>query len=189
MKDIPSVILIALAMTAFLSPVCIEGHVTLSAFNSHTMQIDEDDDSMWGWGDNGGGQLGQGDDIDHPTPQPVTLAPALNGVPVSVCAGNQFVCVLDSLKNVACAGSDQYGKIGSGIGQANTNVLTPAVGVSDVVHLACAADQVLATTTTGALYGWGFDGYGAFGIGTQNFQVWEPTVGSCSHWVFWFCEK
>jgi hypothetical protein len=51
--------LIALVMMAFLSPARAQSHVTLSAFQSTIMQIDEDDLTVWGWGGNVKGQLAQ----------------------------------------------------------------------------------------------------------------------------------
>jgi alpha-tubulin suppressor-like RCC1 family protein len=92
---------------------------------------------------------------------------------VSVCAGGYHTCVLDSNKDVACVGKDLYGQVGSGGTQTDMNVLTSAVGVSDVAHLGCGTHTVLATTTGGALMVWGKDAYSELGRGAPSSPVWE----------------
>jgi alpha-tubulin suppressor-like RCC1 family protein len=128
---------------------------------------------VWGWGANYYGQLSQGDNVNKPTPQPVMLAPALGGAPVSVCAGGEHTCVLDSNKEVACTGKDYYGQVGAGGETQHMNVLTLAVGVSSIVHLGCGPTSVLATTTTGALMVWGKDDWAQLGRGIKANVVWE----------------
>jgi alpha-tubulin suppressor-like RCC1 family protein len=180
MKDITSYIVIALAMTAFLFPACVQGHTTLAAGTFHYMQIDKDQ-TLWGWGGNYMGQLGKGDTGGtEPTPQPVPLAPALSGDPVSVCAGSSFTCVLDSNKDLACTGSDLYGALGEGAYEADRNVLGIPTGVALVDHLACGNHVVLATTSTGTLLVWGKDSYGQLGRGGGiDPAVWEAEVSFC----------
>jgi alpha-tubulin suppressor-like RCC1 family protein len=63
--------------------------------------------------------------------------------------------------------------VGSGDSQTDTNVLTPATGVSSVAHLACGLHTVLATTTDGALMVWGQDKYAQLGRGIKTNEVWE----------------
>jgi alpha-tubulin suppressor-like RCC1 family protein len=174
MKDIASYMLIALAMMAFLLTACVQGHDTLAAGYQHNIQIDKDL-GMWSWGDNNAGQCGQGHTTDVPTPQPVALLP-LTGDPVSVCAGNSFTCVLDSLKNVACTGSDRYGAMGVDVGQADRTVLGVPTGVALVYHLACGPGAILATTTTGTLLVWGRDSYGQLGRGSTATAVYVAEV-------------
>jgi hypothetical protein len=58
MKDITSFMLIALAMMAFLYPACAQGHTTLAAGIHNNMHID-DELTLWGWGQNLYGELGQ----------------------------------------------------------------------------------------------------------------------------------
>jgi alpha-tubulin suppressor-like RCC1 family protein len=175
MKDITSYMLIALAMLAFLSPACVQGHTTLTIGQHHSMQIDKDQ-TLWGWGYNNAGQLGKGDTSNAPTPQPVPLTPALSGDPVSVCAGPYFTCVLDSNKDVACTGSDLYGQMGEGGSQADKNVLEVPTGVALVDHLGCGSYSVLATTSTGNLLVWGKDSEGQLGRGSTSSQVWVAEV-------------
>jgi alpha-tubulin suppressor-like RCC1 family protein len=172
MKEITSFLLIAFVMMAFLFPACAQGHTTLVIGVYNNMHIDNEL-AVWAWGSNLNGELGQGDNIQKPTPQPVTLSPALGGDAVSLCAGWAHICVLDSNKDVACTGRDEFGQVGSGDSRADMNVLTPAVGVSDVAHLGCGYRAGLATTTTGKLMVWGRDTYAQLGLGTSAPSVWE----------------
>jgi alpha-tubulin suppressor-like RCC1 family protein len=118
-----------------------------------------------------------GDWAKRPTPQPVPLAPALSGYPVSVCTGWHFSCVLDSNKDVACTGKDDFGQQGTGDNGGYSIRLAIPTGVSSVVHLACGYNSVLATTKTGSLMAWGGNTYGGLGVASVT-AVWEAQV-SC----------
>jgi alpha-tubulin suppressor-like RCC1 family protein len=177
MKDITSYVLIALAMMAFLFPACVQGATTLAAGRHHVVQIDKDM-VFWAWGGNEQGQLSLGHNSNQPTPAPVTLAPTF-GDPVSVCAGHRFTCVLESNKKVACSGIDTDGQIGEGATASSTNTFGLAPGVTDIAHLACANDGVLATTTSGELLVWGKDAEGQLGTGNATPRVFEAVVRFC----------
>jgi alpha-tubulin suppressor-like RCC1 family protein len=172
MKNITSFMLIAIATMAFLFPVCVQGHVTLAAGTSHYVQIVNTE--VYSWGENNSGQLGQGDFLPKQTPQPVSLSPALNADPLSLCSGNSFVCVLDTANELACTGNNFSGQMGVGT-SGNTNVLGIPTGVSSVAHVACGVYSVLATTTSGALRVWGLNKYGLLGLADAE-KVWVAVV-------------
>jgi hypothetical protein len=159
----------------------VQTHYTFAGGGVHFYQIQTDE--VFGWGYNDYGQLGLGDNANRPTPQPVPLAPVLSGYPVSVCTGFYFSCVLDSNKDVACTGSDNYGQQGVGASRADANVLGVPTGVSSVVQLACGIQSVLVTTTTGSLMVWGYNGYEGPGQGWANTE-WEAQV---SRLLYSFC--
>jgi hypothetical protein len=140
-------------------------------------------DEVFGWGSNYFGSLGLGDNANKPTPQPVPLAPALSGYPVSVCAGWYYSCVLDSNNDVACTGDDYYGQNGVGATWDDSNVLGVPTGVSSAVHLACGASSVLVTTATGSLMAWGNNYYGGLGLASVT-AVWEAQVSCCLLYSF-----
>jgi alpha-tubulin suppressor-like RCC1 family protein len=95
---------IIVGLLAFLLPPAgVQGQTTLAAGENHFMQIEGN--ILYGWGWNTEGQLSQGDNTNKPTPQPVSLSPALSGNPVSVCAGWAHSCVLDDNNDMACTGS------------------------------------------------------------------------------------
>jgi alpha-tubulin suppressor-like RCC1 family protein len=167
-------VLVALFLTASVHG---QTQYTLAAGEHFFLEIA--DGGLWGWGKNEFGNLGLGDQVNRPTPQPVSLSPALSGNPVSVCAGEAFHCVLDDEKNVACAGSDTYAQIGVGDSEVPTSVLIIPTGVSMVTQLACGPRSVMVTTTTGVLKGWGWNVFGGLGLGHSNTNVWEAEVGFC----------
>jgi alpha-tubulin suppressor-like RCC1 family protein len=175
MKTTTIYVMIVLVIMAFLFPASALGDTTLAAGGGHLVQIDKDM-NVWAWGINDWGQLALGHNTNQPTPQIVTIAPTLSGDPVSVCAGIGHTCVLDSFKNVACAGRDGYGQIGVGDSDSSSNVLVRPTGVSSVAHIACSSTGVLATTAAGALLVWGSDKYGNLGTGTSTATVWEAVV-------------
>jgi alpha-tubulin suppressor-like RCC1 family protein len=162
-----------LAFLFFHLPACVQGHTTLAGGGSHFFQIEGL--VLFSWGGNSKGQLGQGDTSNRPTPTPVTLAPTQSSTPLSVCAGEAHSCVLDDENNLACTGSDDKGQVGIGAGASDTDLLGVPTGVSSVIHVACGANSVLATTTTGALKTWGWNQHGELGVPAVN-EVWEAVV-------------
>jgi alpha-tubulin suppressor-like RCC1 family protein len=98
------VALVGLLVT--LLPAGAQVQTIFAAGRYHYIQINGNVVSSWG--KNFYGQLGQGDNTNKPTPQPVTLAPTQSGNPVSVCAGYRHSCVLDDESNLACTGRDKW---------------------------------------------------------------------------------
>jgi alpha-tubulin suppressor-like RCC1 family protein len=131
----------------------------------------QSDGTVWVWGDNYYGELGNGMFTSSPpygiaTPAPVT---GLAGA-VAVAAGNDHSLVLKSDGTVWAWGYNAHGELGNGATTPNApyGVATPApvTGLTDVVAVAGGGDHSLALKSDGTVWAWGYNAHGELGNGT-----------------------
>jgi alpha-tubulin suppressor-like RCC1 family protein len=117
--------------------------------SSHSCYV-KSDGSIWCWGDNSRGQLGDGTLITRDSPVRV------NGLGLSkmVSTGFRFSCALLMDDSVSCWGSGSYGQLGNGLG---IDSLTPVAvdGLTSVKHLASSEYSTCATLNDGTVKCWG----------------------------------
>jgi alpha-tubulin suppressor-like RCC1 family protein len=144
------------------------------------------DGTVWGWGQNGAGQLG----IGVPTPGTVLVrAPIqvkgpegigfLDGV-VSVVAGTQYSLVLRADGTVWGWGKGLGGQLGTGIFERSYTPIQTAgpdgVGhMNDATEIAVGLHSSLALTGDGAMWGWGWNNDGQLGDGGFAHYVLAPS--------------
>ncbi len=129
------------------------------------------DDSLWCWGNNANGQLGDGTQNDAPLPRQV----AALGTSVRQAVISQFFgCALRNDGGVSCWGDNAFGELGDGT---YVDHLTPApvptLG-SGVKAVSAGFDHACALKTDGTLWCWGGDLYGQVGAG-QFAPAGRPT--------------
>jgi alpha-tubulin suppressor-like RCC1 family protein len=153
----------------------LSGMTSVSAGAYHTVASRGSDGTVWAWGWNGYGQLGEATTVDHATP---TIVAGLTGV-VSVSAGY--------LHNVALTGDGRvfaWGWNGTGqLGDGTTTDRHAAVAVRGLSGRTSAVSagpyHSLAIAASGRVAGWGFNGLGALGDGTTTSRyVATPVRGS-----------
>jgi alpha-tubulin suppressor-like RCC1 family protein len=132
------------------------------------------DGTLWCWGNNASGQLGNSTAVDTSTPTQVT---ALGTGVAEISAGDLFACARKTDGSVWCWGS---GPLGDGTG---TPALAPVQvpGLSGVAQISTGDGAACARKTDGSLWCWGFNTFGIVGDGTTNDQlspVQVTTLGS-----------
>ncbi|WP_236514770.1 Ig-like domain-containing protein [Sandaracinus amylolyticus] len=156
-----------------LTPAPIPGLsdvVQVAAGSTHSLAV-RSDGTVWAWGDNQYGILGDGtaDTVAHPTP---TLVPGLTDV-VMVASSNSTVLALRADGTVMAWGRNNNGQIGNDTSGATpvttpTQVLvsaSPVVPLTDVESVAADGFVSLAVTSSGDAYAWGLGGLGQLGMG------------------------
>jgi len=122
--------------------------------------------SVWAWGNNDEGQLGDGTTISHPTPERVT------GLPVSIAgisAGNQFAAVLGPDGSVWGWGSNVLGQLDiAPAGSAVTRPVNIIAAGSRITQISAGGAHMLALRSDGTVLGWGLNVRGQLGNGTQS---------------------
>ncbi|MFL5352434.1 RCC1 domain-containing protein [Archangium sp.] len=119
------------------------------------------DGTVWGWGTNQRGQLGDGTTLQRNTPVRVM---GLDNVE-SIAAADRHSLVLKKDGTVWAWGGNDFGQLGDG---SFTDRYTPVqvVGLTGVVAIAAGGVQSLALKQDGTVWAWGYNGTGALGDGT-----------------------
>jgi alpha-tubulin suppressor-like RCC1 family protein len=123
------------------------------------------DGTLWCWGKNDYGQLGDGT-VVSPKPVPVQVT-ALGANVVEVSAGGEHTCARKSDGTLWCWGRNNLGQIGNGTtGGANSLPVQVASLGTNVIGIVSGQDHSCARTGDGALWCWGQNYYGEVGDGT-----------------------
>ena len=123
-----------------------------------------------GWGDNGGGQLGDGTFSSSPLPVAVTQAGVLAGKTITaISCGVSHSLALCSDGTLVSWGSNNYGELGNGTTTASsTPVLVDRSGPlagKTVVSVAAGGSCSLALCSDGSMASWGLGYFGQLGYG------------------------
>jgi uncharacterized repeat protein (TIGR02543 family) len=130
------------------------------------------DGTVWSWGLNAKGQLGNGTTTDASLPVQV-LGPGgaghLTGI-VAVMGGEQHNFALKSDGTVWAWGDNSHAQLGNGT---TTNSSTPVQvsGLTSIVKLGGRGYHSVAVKTDGTVWTWGWDEYGALGNGVDDSNI------------------
>ena len=133
--------------------------VQVAAGGQNTMAI-RADGSLWGWGSNSEGRLGDGT-----TPYRLTPVKIMEGV-ASVSTGWYHGTAIKTDGSLWAWGRNNYGQIGDGTA---TNRNIPVKIMEGVVaSVSLGSDYTIAIKTDGSLWAWGHNDYGQLGDGTTT---------------------
>jgi alpha-tubulin suppressor-like RCC1 family protein len=148
--------------------------VAVAAGSDHSVALKEDG-TVWAWGYNGNGLLGDGTDVDRETPVQV-VGPGGSGWLtdiVAISAGYYQSFALQSDGTVWGWGAnreDQVADLGGAINQD-----TPVQAFADAVAISSGIFHTLALKDDGTVWAWGWDPYGELGDGTAGGSNVVPT--------------
>ena len=134
-----------------------------AAGDSHSLAI-KSNGSVWAWGNNTYGQLGDGTSTKRISPVQV---PGLTGV-VAVEAGGQHSLAVKSDGTVWAWGWNSYGQLGDGTATDRRSCPVQVRNLTGVVAVAAGYWQGLAVKDDGTVWAWGGNGYGQLGDGTTT---------------------
>ncbi|MBF0371370.1 MAG: DUF1566 domain-containing protein [Magnetococcales bacterium] len=135
----------------------------ISAGSDHTLALTEGG-TVWAWGANENGQLGNGNTEENATPAEIA---GLTDV-VDIFTGLYHNFALQEDGSLWAWGSNFYGQLGDGTTDSR---LTPVhvQDVTDVATVAASYKHSVAVRTDGTVWTWGYNGYGQLGDGsTEN---------------------
>ncbi len=126
------------------------------------------DGSLWAWGGNEYGQLGDGTTASRSHPERVALPPGVRVVAAS--AATYHTLVVTTKGKVYAWGRNHFGQLGDGTTtDRHAPVRVPVAG--HVTALATGIDHTVAITTAGVAYAWGINNSGQIGDGTTTTRV------------------
>jgi alpha-tubulin suppressor-like RCC1 family protein/sugar lactone lactonase YvrE len=126
----------------------------------HSLAL-KSDGTVWGWGYNAAGQLGDGTAIDRRSP---VQLPGLTGV-VAIAAGAFHSVALKSDGSVWTWGWNGFGQLGDGTVATRFRPVA-AANIPGVTSVAAGAFHSVAVGSSGAVWAWGLNSLGALGDGS-----------------------
>ncbi len=161
--------LIILSLLLLIVVSGVSQAATIAGGSRHTVVITPDG-TVWTWGGNGNGQLGDGTLSDHRVPAAVpTISDA-----VAVAAGSLHTLILRSDGSVWAWGYNAYGQLGDGTTTQRSSPI-PVSGLTGVVAIAAGDYHSVALTSDGKVWTWGRNTNGQLGDGTTSGAL-QPLV-------------
>jgi len=136
----------------------MDGVIGISAGGAHSLAI-TDDGSLWAWGWNVFGQIGDGTMTDRFVPTMI-----LEDV-IQASAGDMHSLALKNDGSLWAWGSGLYGRVGYAVDQA---VLRPVKIMDDVIYISAGHFHSMAIQSDGSLWAWGGNRFGQLGDGTLD---------------------
>jgi alpha-tubulin suppressor-like RCC1 family protein len=163
--------------TVPLQPTALTGVVAAAAGENHSLAVTSDG-SVWVWGWNSYGQLGDGTTSQRTLP--VKLTTISNVAKVS--ANDGFSVALKNDGTVWAWGLNSSGQLGDGT---TTNRLTPVAvsNLTNVVGIAAGQDFVIAVKSNGQVWSWGDNDTGQLGDGTTTRRTTPVQVSGLNNAV------
>ncbi|MBI3041677.1 MAG: Ig-like domain repeat protein, partial [Betaproteobacteria bacterium] len=165
-------------------PVVTGGAIAIAAGESSSYALMADN-TVWAWGYNGYGQLGNGVTTGAANPAPVqVMGPSGTGFLTEVSAisaGRHHAVALKTDGTVWVWGYGVDGEVGDGI---SANRTTPSqAAITGVIAVAAGAYHVRAMKSDGSVWAWGWNAYGQLGDGTTASRSWPVVVAGLSNIV------
>ena len=145
-----------------LTPVQVTGLTGVAAVAAggrHTVAV-KNDGTVWAWGNNDSGQLGDGTTVNRLAPVPV---PGISGVSALAAGGRHTVAVKND-GTVWTWGLNEVGQLGDGT---TSSRLTPVqvAGLTGMVAVVAGGGHTVALKNNGTAWAWGANYFGQLGDG------------------------
>ncbi len=150
---------------------------TIEAGSRHTLAL-RGDGSLWAWGSNGSGRLGDG--TTTPRKTPVRIGTDTDWKTLG--AGDAHSLAIKTDGSLWAWGNNAGGRLGDG--STSTRKAPRRVGAdTDWVAVSAGKEHSLALKADGSLWAWGVNLYGQFGDGSATGSLVPVRVGSLTDWV------
>ncbi|MFA6313442.1 MAG: hypothetical protein WCV99_12330 [Sterolibacterium sp.] len=161
-----ALILLLLLLTA-------QSAMAVTAGRYHTLAINSDG-SLWAWGRNSEGQLGDGSYFASYLPKQVSSGFS------AVAAGYKHTLALKPDHTLWAWGSNAFGQLGDGTTTDRNIPLSIGSGFSSV---AAGEQHTVALKSDGSLWAWGYNANGQLGDGTTTQRLSPQRIGTDSNFV------
>ena len=151
----------------------------VSCGDGHTAAI-KTDGTLWTWGNNGSGRLGDGTTINRSSPV-TTVGGGTNWK--QVAGGAIHTTAVKTDGTLWAWGNNGSGQLGTGNTVSRSSPGTTAGGGTNWKQVACGVQHAAAVKTDGTLWAWGNNGSGQLGDGTTtNRSSPGTTAGGGTNW-------
>jgi alpha-tubulin suppressor-like RCC1 family protein len=143
----------------------------------HTLAV-KNDGTLWAWGANSYGQLGDGTTASQLSPRQIGTESGW----VSVAAGFMHSVAIKGDGTIWAWGYNNYGQLGDGT--TSTRFVPTVVGTGTTwVSVASGDSHVLAVKGDGTLWAWGANSAGQLGDGTATNRSLPTRIGTSASWA------
>ena len=145
------------------------GGIQITTGGEHTCTVKISDGTVWCWGSNIYGQLGDGTLTDRPVPDEVLGLEAAD----AVFAGDSHNCTIQTGGGLWCWGVNRHGQLGDGT---TTDAATPVEvpGMEDAMFLSVGGEHTCALREDTSVWCWGWNAFGQLGAETQDSTRTRP---------------
>lgn len=145
----------------------------VSAGDDHTCAT-RTDGTLWCWGSNSDGQLGDGTDAGYR----LTPVQVVGGIAIwaSVSSGYLHTCARRGDDTLWCWGNNGYGQLGDGTSQSKFFPVQVDGGAGSWAQVSAGMSRSCATRTDGTLWCWGYSSYLPVAVGATNWA--QVSVGA-----------
>ena len=151
----------------------------VSAGYEHTVAIKKDD-TLWAWGSNYYGQLGDGTTSDSSIPVQVIISGipgAVNDDWIAVSTGGGYTVAIKKGGTIWAWGDNQYGQLGNGESGSSIPVQV-GNNTDDWKTVSAGYYHAVAIKNNGELWAWGLNDFGQLGDGTTSNRRAPVRVGT-----------
>lgn len=156
--------------------------IAIAARGTHSLAL-KNDGSVWAWGNNSYGQLGDGSTTNRSYPVQVrdgTGVGFLEGI-VAIAAGGGHSLALKNDGTVWAWGDNNGRQLGNDSRQENhlpIQVISPdgSTYLGDIHDIIAGPSQSFARDDSGQAWAWGYNYYGQLGGGTNNYNCTRPVL-------------
>jgi alpha-tubulin suppressor-like RCC1 family protein len=150
---------------------------SVSAGEDHTVAI-KTDGTLWAWGENGAGQLGDGTNINRNTPMQI----GTDNNWQSISAGWHHTIAIKTDGTLWAWGANWYGQLGDGT-DIGKNTPTQIGTAANWLKISAGYAHTVAIKTDGTLWAWGHNGSGQLGDGTNINQNTPIQIVTNADWI------
>ncbi len=162
-------------LTALMLFICvIDAQATAPPYNqiasgaSHIVSL-KSDGTVWSWGANYSGQLGNGTTADSPLPVKVATLSSV----IMVSAGGDHTVALQSDGTLWAWGGNSSGELGDG---SVTNRLMPVKVMTNVKTISAGFFHTVVVKNDNSLWAWGSNGSGQLGVSAVTYSTLPQQV-------------
>ena len=156
---------------------CLQELITLLALKS--------DGTLWTWGDNSKGQLGNGNTTGTDSNVPVQIGSATDWI--AIAAGKDHTLAIKRNGTLWAWGRNYYIVTGGqlGLGDKLNRFAPTQVGAdTNWAHVAAGSYHTVAVKTNGTLWTWGENSQGQLGLNDTAERLFPTQVGTDTNWAF-----
>lgn len=172
MKKIITIVLLGLSLQSFAQ--CWQ---SISAGYNHSLAV-KDDGTLWAWGDNGTGKLGDNTTVDKNIP--TQIGTDTNWLKVCANFGSSYAIKADG--TLWAWGVNSQGQLGLGTSSFSIHVPTQVGNDTDWQNISSTDQHCIALKTNGTLWSWGYNNRGQLGDNTTVNKNTPIQIGVDINW-------